>query len=190
MRATLLAILISSAAPQPNVTTFSGGGPILAGSVDGVGSAALFNAPTGVALSGDASLLFVCDRGNHKIRAIALATREVTTLAGGGASGVASGTALANGAGTAALFNAPWNLAFSPALNLLLVADSANNAVRAITKNGVKAAQNNGICAASSRAKQRYMRGLKLRKTTRSCVKWSAGVVARPQAAPQLVVTL
>jgi hypothetical protein len=28
------------------------------------------------------------------------------------------------------------------------------------------------------------MRGLKLRKTTRSFVKWSAGVVARPQAAP------
>jgi DNA-binding beta-propeller fold protein YncE len=133
----LLLVLLWVCSAQVNVTTYAGGGPVLSGSVNGVGSAALFNAPTGVALSADASILFVADRGNHNIRAIDLASNAVTTLAGGGASGAAAGSALANGAGEVALFNLPWNLAFSPAFNLVLVADSANNAVRAITKNGV-----------------------------------------------------
>ena len=132
--------LLLSAFPRiqaQNVTTFSGGGPILAGSVNGIGSAALFNAPSGVAVSSDASLLFVADKGNHKIRAVRLATGEVWTLAGGGASGVASGSALANGMGSAALFNTPHNLAFSAAFSFILVADGQNHAVRCVTQRGV-----------------------------------------------------
>ena len=83
----------------------------MSGWQDGFGTAALFNQPIGVALSTTGTLLFVADKNNHKIRAIALASTEVWTLAGGGASGTAPGTALANGVGSSALFNTPWNLA-------------------------------------------------------------------------------
>ena len=137
LRLLALALLTTTAPSQVNVSTFSGGGPILAGATDGTGSAALFNAPTGVALHADGTLLYVADRGNNKVRAIRVASGEVWTLAGGGATGTIAGSALANGIGTAALFKAPWNLAFSPAYNLILVADSDNHAVRAITQNGL-----------------------------------------------------
>ena len=137
LRLLCLALLATTALSQVNVTTFSGGGPVLAGSVDGTGTSALFSAPSGVALHADGSLLFVADRGNNKIRAVRLANGEVWTLAGGGASGAAGGSALANGVGTAALFSGPWNLAFSAAYNLVLVADSGNHAVRAVTQNGL-----------------------------------------------------
>jgi DNA-binding beta-propeller fold protein YncE len=130
-----LALWLTTCSPQPaNVSTLSGGAPVAAGASDGTGTAALFSAPSGVALHADGSLLFVADRGNHKIRAIALATQEVWTLAGGGASGTASGAA--NGIGSAALFLSPWNLAFSPAFNFILVPDS-NHAVRCVTLRGV-----------------------------------------------------
>jgi hypothetical protein len=104
-----------------------------------MGTAALFNNPTGVALSADASSLLVADKNNNKVRIITLATGEVRTLAGGGATGALAGSALANGIGSNALFgsNGVWNLAFSPAFTLVLVVDGANHAVRAITKNGV-----------------------------------------------------
>ena len=118
------------------VNTVAGGGSNLAGSSDGVGTRALFSAPTGVALAPSRDWLFVADRGNHRIRAVSTASRVVSTLAGGGATGVSAGTALNNGVGSNALFNAPWALAFSAFGNCLLVADSSKNAVRRVLLDG------------------------------------------------------
>jgi len=61
------------------------------GPLDGLGSAARFSQPTGIALSADESRAFVADAGNNAIRAIDMVSFEVTTLAGTGKHGVAEG---------------------------------------------------------------------------------------------------
>ena len=53
----------------------------LSGSKDGVGAAATFFGPAGLALDGNGHL-FVADNDNELIRQIDLATGQVTTLAG------------------------------------------------------------------------------------------------------------
>lgn len=71
------------------------------GFADGVGAAAQFDTPWGLALSPDGTTLYVADRGDHHIRAIDLATSTVTTLAGSGRAGYLEGI------GTAAYFSYP-----------------------------------------------------------------------------------
>jgi DNA-binding beta-propeller fold protein YncE/endonuclease/exonuclease/phosphatase family metal-dependent hydrolase len=96
-----------------------------AGHANGPGPAALFREPLGLALSHDAQTLYVADTGNHAIRAIDLATVEVTTPAG--TPGFAG---WGDGAGAASRFNLPAALAASAAT--LYVADAGNHAIRAI----------------------------------------------------------
>ena len=121
--------------------TVAGGGSNLAGSGDGVGTSALFNNPTGVALSAARDVLWVADRDNHRIRAIDLASRVVTTLAGGGTTGVLAGPALANGVGSNALFNTPWGIGFSAFDSSLLICDTTNHAVRVVALDGSQRAE-------------------------------------------------
>ena len=84
------------------VTTFAGklGMPGL--STDGVGTAAVFGNPTGIAWDG-ARTLFVSDDNACNIRKIDLQTAAVTTLAGT-ASGMNAACGHADGTGTAAQF--------------------------------------------------------------------------------------
>lgn len=96
-----------------------------AGYADGTGTAALFREPLGLALSNDARILYVADTGNHAIRAIDLATKEVTTLAG-----TPGFTGWGDGAGAAARFNLPSALA--AAASTLYVADTGNHIIRTI----------------------------------------------------------
>lgn len=79
------------------VTTFAGGG---AGAVDGVGIAAKFNNPRGIAQAD--GVLYVSDYSNHTIRKVAIDTAQVTTLAG--TAGVAGSV---DGIGAEARFNTP-----------------------------------------------------------------------------------
>ena len=72
----------------------------------------------------DGTNLYVADTSNNKIRKIVIATGVVTTLAGTGAMGAA------DGAGTAATFNAPYGIT-SDGTNLY-VADTCNNKIRKI----------------------------------------------------------
>jgi hypothetical protein len=53
------------------------------GAADGVGTAARFNCPYGLALDPSGSDLYVADWYNHSIRHVDVATASVTTLAGG-----------------------------------------------------------------------------------------------------------
>ena len=62
------------------VTTFAGTIGV-SGSTDGIGVAAKFNKPLGVAFDGVGNL-YVTDTENHTIRKIALANAGVTTIAG------------------------------------------------------------------------------------------------------------
>ena len=76
--------------PDGTVTTFAGTGSI--GSADGMGTAASFNYPAGMAVDANDNLL-VADYGNNKIRKIT-PDGTVTTFAGTGILGADEGTTL------------------------------------------------------------------------------------------------
>lgn len=96
------------------VTTLAGTAGMQGGG-DGVGAAARFYQPDGLALDG-AGNLFIADAGNGTIRKLVLATGQVTTLAGtAGALGRTDGT------GPAARFASPIDLAWDGADGLYVV---------------------------------------------------------------------
>ena len=93
------------------------------GSADGVGGAASFYSPWGIA-SDRAGNLYVTDQGNHTIRRIVVATGAVTTIAGS-----AGNFGATDGVGASSRFNSPRGIASDGAGNLY-VADTGNDAVR------------------------------------------------------------
>ncbi|KAB8142311.1 hypothetical protein F8S13_15100 [Chloroflexia bacterium SDU3-3] len=105
------------------VTTVAGS-PGTSGSADGVGAAARFSSPRGVALAADASFALVADSDNHTIRRIDLASGAVTTVAG--TAGQPGSTD-----GTAALFNFPRGIAIAPD-GAALIADFSNSTIRRV----------------------------------------------------------
>jgi sugar lactone lactonase YvrE len=115
--------------PAGNVTTLAGaaGEP---GSADGIGSAARFNNPAGVATD-SAGNVYVADSENGTIRKIT-PDGSVSTFAGT----VAGRGGAADGTGSAAQFNVPDSVAIDSADNIY-VADSTNQTVRKITPAGV-----------------------------------------------------
>lgn len=96
-----------------------------AGRADGMGSAARFNAPSGVAVDA-AGNLYVADTLNHSIRKIT-AAGVVSTLAG--QSGFSGRT---DGVGAEARFFGPQGLALDASLANLYVADTNNHTIRRI----------------------------------------------------------
>jgi streptogramin lyase len=118
--------------PNFTVITLAGGSTIgtTAGNINGVGTAALFNNPYGVAVDTLGNVI-VTDINNNKIRLI-YPNRTVITLAGGGTSGTISGSN--NGVGSAALFSGPHGVAVDTSGNVI-VADLNNNKIRLIYPN-------------------------------------------------------
>jgi len=109
------------------VTTLAGTAGV-SGSADGMGSAARFNAPSGVAVTG-LGTVYVADTYNHTIRVIS-PDGVVTTLAGlAGSSGSADGT------GNLARFLYPYGLAVD-AGGTVYVADTFNHTIRRIQSGG------------------------------------------------------
>lgn len=107
------------------VATLAGNGE--PGFAEGSGSAARFNAPSGIAIDGVGNL-YVADSNNNRIRKVTPAG-EVTTFAGSGAEGFANGT------GAGASFSAPSAIAIDGSGNLY-VSDSGNDSVRKLTAAG------------------------------------------------------
>lgn len=95
------------------------------GSADGLGAAARFNYPAGVAVD-RAGTVYVAETGNHTIRKIT-AAGKVSTLAG--KAGVTGNT---NGKGVVARFIYPMGVAVARA-GTVYVADQFNNTIRKIT---------------------------------------------------------
>ena len=114
---------IREISPAGMVTTLAGSGS--AGSLDGLGTAASFNTPEGVAVDA-AGNVYVADSGSALIRKISPAG-AVTTLAGGANSLSADGT------GGAASFSILSGVAVDAAGNLY-VGDSVSNKIRKIAQ--------------------------------------------------------
>jgi sugar lactone lactonase YvrE len=122
------------------VTTFAGS---TGGFADGVGEAAQFGfyggTTTGtgrrsgcIEISRDGASLYVADSGNHRIRKIDIATREVTTIAGTGAAGYSGD----NGPALAAELNDPGDVACSASGDIYF-SDRSNHVVRKIDAAGI-----------------------------------------------------
>lgn len=114
--------------PAGEVSTIAGY-PGEYGNVDGVGNAARFNAPIGVALD-SAKNVYVADWGDNTVRKIT-PSAVVTTLAGPpiGSAGNVDGTR------NAARFNIPYAVAADTGTNVY-VADAFNYTIRKITPAG------------------------------------------------------
>lgn len=110
-----------------NVTTWAGNTWGFGGA-DGLGSAASFYAPTGMAKDA-AGNLYVSDQNGHTIRKIN-SDGLVTTLAG-----TYGATGTVNGTGAIARFNQPSGIAVDR-LGNVYVADTSNYAVRKVTTSG------------------------------------------------------
>ncbi|MCW1969506.1 MAG: C25 family cysteine peptidase [Anaerolineae bacterium] len=109
------------------VTTIAGTAGIAAG-INGMGATALFNNPTGIAISGDGTMALVADTNNHTIRRINLLTREVKTVAGlSGSSGSTDGIV------PTSRLNLPQGIWLSPDGGYALIADTGNHTVRRLT---------------------------------------------------------
>ncbi len=106
---------------QGVVTTIAGS--TTAGNQNGVGAAASFNKPTGVAVDASGNI-YVADSNNNLIRKIA-ANGTVTTLAGTGAAGNLNGTT------AEATFKNPQGVAVDQ-INRVFVADTGNGLIRMI----------------------------------------------------------
>lgn len=102
------------------VTTLAGSG--VAGSADGIGTAASFSTPTDAAFADD--YLYITDSMNNTIRRIDINTAEVITFAGSGTAGSADGI------GTAAEFDVPFGIVHDGLY--LYVVDSSNHTIRRI----------------------------------------------------------
>ena len=118
-----------AANPAPSLVA----GSVGAGMVDGNAlSDAALNGPSGLAFDTITGDLFVCDTGNHAVRAIrgpaSGSNATVQTLAGNGTSGLGDGGAF----GAAAVLEAPHGVAVAPGGQTVYVADSGNNRIAAI----------------------------------------------------------
>ena len=112
--------------PSGIVTTIAGSGQM--GAANGLGTAASFTYPYGIAVDINGNI-YVADAGNNLIRKIT-PDGMVSTLAGSGAKGSQDGP------GTSATFNFPYGIAVDVAGNVY-VADASNNTVRKITVAGI-----------------------------------------------------
>ena len=111
------------------------GSPEKEGYADGASSNALFRAPAGIAVSADGKTIYVSDTGNHRIRKIE--NGQVSTLAGFTSETDEEGYPLGgygDGDADKAMFSLPAGIILVD--GVLLVADSGNNAIRAITTSG------------------------------------------------------
>ena len=115
---------VSVLAPDGSVRVLAGG---IEGYREGIGAAAAFNTPSGIALDKQGNV-YVADTGNHAIRKIAV-DGTVSTLAGSGVAGYADGQ------GAQAQFNGPVGVAVDET-GVVYVADTYNDRIRKIAPDG------------------------------------------------------
>jgi sugar lactone lactonase YvrE len=110
--------------PAAVVTTFAGGSR-RSGNDDGIGMAATFGEPKGLAIDASDNI-YITDERNHTVRKITPAA-STTTLAG-----KLETSGYADGPGEDARFDLPWDIAVDPN-GIVYVADNDNNDIRRIS---------------------------------------------------------
>ena len=115
-------VAIGATATDTTVSNLAGNGAV--GHANGVGTAAQFNTFDIADMATDGTTLYISDNGNHRIRAVVIATQTVSDFAGSGTAGHA------NGAGTTARFNKPTGIATDG--KTLYIADANNHRIRAV----------------------------------------------------------
>ena len=105
--------------------TLLAGNPYSSGGADGVGAAATFRWPRGIAISGDGSFALVVDSNAVTIRRIELATGAVTTIAG-----AYRQTGNVDDIGTAARFGYPFGIGLTADGRYAYISDYDNNTIR------------------------------------------------------------
>lgn len=100
----------------------------ISGSIDGVGSAARFNNPQGIATDG--TNVYIAGPVDNYVRKLELSTNTVTTMAGNPGGGVIGTPGFLDATGTASFLNQPRGLA-TDGTNVY-VADSNNHRIRKI----------------------------------------------------------
>jgi DNA-binding beta-propeller fold protein YncE len=117
-----------STTPAGKVNTLAGSGS--AGYVDDTDLSAVFNNPYGQALDNSKANIYVADYTNNLIRIVNIATKVVTTFAGGGAP-YQNTSGRTEGVGTEIRFKNPTDVAIDKKGNVY-VADYGNNLIRKI----------------------------------------------------------
>ena len=110
-------------------STFVGTGG--SGYQEGVGTAAAFVAPICLSIDYVRGVMYVADSTGGRVRAINMATRATSTLAGNGAKGNADGV------GTACTLTLPYGIAVEQSSGNVYVSDGNGNKIRMITSAGV-----------------------------------------------------
>lgn len=119
--------LVRKVSTDGTVTTIAGNST--PGNNDGIGAAAAFSMPYGIAVDAQGTTLYVGDYGNHLIRKINLQTREVSTYAGDGSNNSKDGSLLQAGI--------PWPGGLHLAADgTLYVAEKGAGKIRKIGTNG------------------------------------------------------
>lgn len=98
------------------------------GIADGVGSAARFSQPVGIAIN-RSNIAFIVDQGSSTIRVLTIATTAVILVAGNAGTGLGM-TGSADGTGTSATFYYPAGIALSADGTFAYIADDRNGKVR------------------------------------------------------------
>jgi len=115
--------IITTVAGQVGQFGFSGDG--------GIATSAKLNFPTGIAVDTDGNL-YICDKENHRIRKVDVASGNITTVAGNGTDG-SDGD---GGQAISAQLNTPQGVVIDANGNLY-ICDDLNNKIRKVTTNGI-----------------------------------------------------
>jgi sugar lactone lactonase YvrE len=149
-----------------NVSTYAGGGTAMGvssvgGLIDAKDTTARFYTPAGVSIDKNDNV-FVADAYNHRIRRIDTA-RNVSTVAGSGATGVGNG-GYANGPTATALLNTPTELHVDSTGSKIYIGDTFNNRVRTVSGGTVTNLAGKGtagyINGVDTAAQFNYVRGV------------------------------
>jgi len=108
------------------ITTVAGNGAVGFSGDGGAATSATLSNAVGIAVDGSGNL-YIADTGNNRIRMVAAATGIITTVAGGGTSGLGDG-----GPATSAALYQPSGIALDASGNLY-IADTYNNRIRLVT---------------------------------------------------------
>jgi sugar lactone lactonase YvrE len=130
------------------LTTVAGNGSPGYSGDNGPAAAAQLNSPYGVAVNSAGTVVYIADRGNHRVRAVT--GGNISTVAGGGTGcPQQTNTEGDDCAGTNARLSAPAMLALDSTGTVLYIADSLHYRVRKLTAGIITTVAGDGTCCFS-----------------------------------------